>query len=607
MTDAPHEAEFVNDPPRPDEADFANEPSHPNEADFVNEPPHSSDDPRTTLEREAWPDPTDAFAEIMRREGVTREVAEGEVLFDLGQEGYDFVWIEEGGVNIVDRGSNEIVARVTAPHFVGEMGMLIGQRTFLAGVASEPSRVTAVPQKRLQELVATVPEIGDPVLTAFAARRRLLVEWNQGGMAIVGREGDPKTTELREFVTRNSIPHEFIDRDDADAMSEMMEKCDVAGERLPEEGVAVLTAAGRVLSRPSRAELSRALGFQLAVGDDETFDLAVIGAGPGGLAAAVYGASEGLSTIVVEDIAMGGQAGTSSRIENYLGFQTGISGADLAYRGANQAIKFGARFAMPRRAVALRDGVCASGSNEPCHEVDLDEGETLRARSVILANGVQYRKLPLERLDEFEGAGVYYAATELEARFCRGTNAVIVGGGNSAGQAAMFLSRHAACTHIVVRGEGLASTMSSYLTNRIEGDDRIELVTCCEIAKLHGDERLEAVTLRNNETGEERRIETRALFIMIGAVPYTDWLHGMVEMDEKCFVKTGADAGEANPFATSKPGIFAVGDIRSGSVKRVASAVGEGSVAVSGVHAFLTERERDGVTAVRRDGERKAA
>ena len=383
---------------------------------------------------------------------------------------------------------------------------------------------------------------------------------------------------LLEFASRNRIPHRFVDRAEAAAVAEIAAAC-----ALPETGTAVITGRNAVLADPDKRALADALGLRFAVDAARTYDLTVVGAGPGGLAAAVYGASEGLSTLVVEDTAIGGQAGTSSRIENYLGFSTGVSGAELAYQGEIQAVKFGARLAVPRRAVALRDGTCAEepgaeGSREPCLELELDDGARVRTRTVVLANGVQYRRLPLDRLEDFEGAGVYYAATELEARFCRGTDAVIVGGGNSAGQAAMFLSRHARRTHIVVRGQGLTETMSSYLSSRIEGDPRIELVTCCEVAALHGGERLEAVTLRNRDTGAERRIETRALFIMIGAAPYTDWLRGTVDLDAKGFVVTGRGG---DPFATSKAGVFAVGDIRAGSVKRVASAVGEGSVAVS--------------------------
>ncbi|MCG8456601.1 MAG: FAD-dependent oxidoreductase, partial [Holophagales bacterium] len=318
-------------------------------------------------------------------------------------------------------------------------------------------------------------------------------------------------------------------------------------------------------------------GMDLQVEKGELYDLAVVGAGPAGLAAAVYGASEGLCTLVVEDTAIGGQAGTASRIENYLGFSTGISGSELAYQGEIQAVKFGARITVPRRAVALR-------RIDEGFELTLDDGSRARTRSVVIAAGVQYRRLPLERLEALEGAGVYYAATHLEARLCAGSDAVIVGGGNSAGQAAMFLSRHARCTHIMVRGEGLAATMSSYLSERIHGDPHIRLWTRTEVAALHGEEQLEAVTLRDRDSGETSRVEASALFVMIGAAPNTGWLQGTLELDEHGFVTTG-QGGE--PYGTSLAGVYAVGDIRSGSVKRVASAVGEGSVVVSAIHRYL--------------------
>ena len=533
--------------------------------------------PRNELEAAAWPPLADAVLRQLREAGGKRSFEAGDVLFEVGQPGYDFFYLEQGSVDIVDRAGDRVVVTIHAPNFLGELGMLLGQGTFLAGVASQAVEAVVVPQGRLRELVAAVPEIGDAIVTAFAARRRLLIEWGSGGLRIVGRDGDAAAVRLREFASRNRIPHEFVDRDDEGAMRELADVVSV-----PAEGVAAVTGRSQVLDSPSTQELARALGFELAVARDDLYDLIVIGAGPAGLAAAVYGSSEGLCTLVIEDTAIGGQAGTSSRIENYLGFSTGISGAELAYQGVIQAVKFGARFAMPRRAVELKDRGGA-------FEVSLDDGSCVSSRAVVLAHGVQYRRLPLARLQDFEGAGIYYAATELEARFCKDTNAVIVGGGNSAGQAAMYLSRHARCTHVVVRGAGLAETMSSYLSDRIETDSGIRLVTRTELAALHGDDRLEAVTLRNRDTGETERIETRALFVMIGAAADTDWLHGCVDVDPRGFVRTGY---EGDAYRTSRPGVYAVGDLRSGSVKRVASAVGEGSVVVSSVHRWLTEQNQ---------------
>ena len=470
--------------------------------------------PKTDLERVAWPQLDPSLIEILRERGESRNVRAGDVLFDVGQDSYDFVYVEEGAIEIIDRADDSVVVRIEAGNFVGELGMLMGQKTFLAGVACQESQIILVPQQTLRELVATVPEVADVVVTAFAARRRLLTEWGEGGLIILGDEDDRAALRLREFASRSQIPYRWIDRADHAAVAEIAESCD-----LPATGAAVVVGRAEVYASPSPRKLAAAMGLDLVADTTEVFDVLVVGAGPAGLAASVYAASEGLNVLAIEDTAIGGQAGTSSRIENYLGFPKGVAGAELAYLGEVQAIKFGARITAPRRATRLH-------RNGDFYELTLDDERCVRGRTVVLANGVQYRRLPLERLEEFEGRGVYYAATELEARFCRDTQAVIVGGGNSAGQAAMFLSRTAACTHILVRGDGLSDTMSSYLSNRIESDERIQLWTHSEVSHLDGDERLERITIRNRETGAEQAINTRALFIMIGAAPNTDWLDG---------------------------------------------------------------------------------
>jgi thioredoxin reductase (NADPH) len=323
-------------------------------------------------------------------------------------------------------------------------------------------------------------------------------------------------------------------------------------------------------------KIARLLGLNIDFSGDERFDVLIVGGGPAGVAAAVYAGAEGLCALVVEDIALGGQAGTSSRIENYMGFPTGISGADLLWRGVVQAMKFGARFAIPRRVATLEaqaDGAfCATFEN----------GQRVQASAIVVASGVQYRRLPLERLTDFEGSGVYYAATEMEARYCRDTEAVIIGGGNSAGQAAMFLCRYARCVRVLVRGSSLAASMSSYLASRLEAEPGITIEYNSEVTALEGADHLESVTIRNTQTGQSRKVAARALFIMVGAAPNTEWLSGLVKLDDKGYVVTGLGQ-PASPFATSHPGIFAVGDVRAGSVKRVASAVGEGSVVISKV------------------------
>ena len=543
-------------------------------------PPKTSQ-PETPLERAAWPEVSDEIRARFRDSGTERVYADGELLFDVGEDEHEFIFVDAGEVAIRDRLGEHVVVHVTAGSFVGELGMLMGQRTFLAAEAVGEVRAYAIPVPRLRQLIATVPEIADCVVGAFAARRRMLIEQAEGALTIVGDEDDRDALRVVEFAKRNGVPFRWVDRaEDRDAVRELRDSCEV-----PAEGAAVITATGQTLVDPDPCQVAQAIGLDLGLDGDEVFDLAIVGAGPGGLAAAVYGASEGLCTIIIEDTAIGGQAGTSSRIENYLGFPSGISGGDLAYRAQVQAIKFGARIAAPRRAVGL-----ARDEEYGAWRIALEAEESVLARAVVLANGVQYRRLRVPGIADYEGQGIYYAATELEARFCRDTNAVIIGGGNSAGQAAMFLSRYASCTYVAVRGEGLADTMSAYLSERIEGDERIELLTHTELTGVHGDGHLERVTLTNRETGEAREVDCGALFIMIGAVPNTRWLEGAVELDEKGFVRTGYEVG-AHGMETSAKGVFAVGDIRSGSVKRVASAVGEGSVVVSAVHQALADAQ----------------
>ena len=535
--------------------------------------------PTTELEREAWPVLSQEFLTLVREHGETRPFEGGDVFFDTGDEGYDFILVESGSIRILDRAGDRVVVQIEPGNFLGELGMLMGQKPFLAAVGHETGQAIVVPQKALRELIATLPEVADVIISAFSARRRLLTQWGEGGLTIIGSYSDPHTLQLLEFADRNSLPYRRLDRSDHQGIQAIAPR-----GNLPDGQPIAVTGRSKTLERPSRRDLAAALGLDLVADTSTVFDVVVVGAGPAGLAASVYAASEGLSVVAIEDTAIGGQAGTSSRIENYLGFPQGISGGELAFRGEVQAVKFGARITAPRRASGLKRTPAG-------FDILLDDGSTVTGRSVVLANGVQYRRLPLENLERLEGSGVYYAATELEARFCRNTDAVIVGGGNSAGQAAMFLSRHANCTHIVVRGEGLAATMSSYLSDRILRDPRIRLWTHHEVSALAGGGHLESLVLRDRRSGDQTELSTGALFIMIGAAPNTGWLDGQIDLNDRQFVLTGAAAGRAgNPYATSMAGVFAVGDIRAGSIKRVASAVGEGSVVISGVHAYLTER-----------------
>jgi thioredoxin reductase (NADPH) len=405
---------------------------------------------------------------------------------------------------------------------------------------------------------------------------------------VVGSRYSRDTRRLREFLARNRVPHQWMDLEDDEEADKLLQALSVPPAETP-----VVLGAGRVLRNPSNGELAAMLGLGSRGAPPAMCDVVIVGGGPGGLAAAVYGASEGLDTQAIDSVAFGGQAGTSSRIENYLGFPGGISGNELAQRAALQAAKFGARLVVPAEAVGLvrEDGHYA---------VELAGGDTVNGRTLIVATGAQYRKLDVPELERYEGVGVYYAATQAEAQLCAGDAVLIVGGGNSAGQAALFLSQHSASCSLLIRGDDLGKSMSRYLVDEIERRPEIEVLTQCEIAGLKGETALEAVDARDRRTGETREIEATALFVFIGASPHTDWLGADVAMDEHCFLLTGRDVqgdylaayGEEGPFflETSQPGVFAVGDVRSGSIKRVASAVGEGSMAIRLAYQRLAER-----------------
>lgn len=418
------------------------------------------------------------------------------------------------------------------------------------------------------QALADIPEMSDIVVTVFAARRRRLIESGQAGITLLGAEADRAVRRVESFATQNRIPFRShaLESDEARALAR---RCGV-----PDGTAAVILGEATVLRDPTPRRLARHFGLDLAVEEGAAFEVAIVGAGPAGLAAAVYAGAEGLRAIVIDELAIGGQAATSSRIENYMGFPTGISGADLCARGEIQALKFGNRFAVPRRVegVRLRDGG---------FDVELDDGVAIGARTIVVATGVQYRRLPLARLEAFEGAGVAYAATELEARHVQGRTAVVVGGGNSAGQAAMFLSRRAERVHLVVRGTSLAASMSDYLLERISKNAVITTHYGTEVTALHGGEVLEGVSLTDRRGGRQLDVPAAGLFVMVGAAPNTSWLSGLVDLDRKGFVITG------DGYATSCPGVFAVGDVRAASVKRVASAVGEGSVVISRVWEHL--------------------
>ena len=487
----------------------------------------------------------------------SRRYAPGDIVLEAGEPQDRFVLVEQGEIEVADPVTGErLHASTLKPgQFMGELAFLNGGPMTLTMRACAPTRTLEAPRAAMLQLMSDVPEIGDHILTVFSARRRRIFEAGDSSLVVRGANRSPAVARVASFLNRNRIPfHEEV------------------------KGEPQVSWSGKPIADPTPRIVARLLGLDLKAARLETLDLIIVGAGPAGVSAAVYAGAEGLRALVVEDCAIGGQAGTSSRIENYMGFPTGISGADLTFRGQVQAMKFGTCFAMPRKVEALShrgDGFC----------VTLDGGEEICARSVLVATGVQYRRLPLDRLEQLEGAGVYYAATEMEARLCSETEAVVVGGGNSAGQAAMYLSRVAKHIHLVVRGLNLAETMSAYLRERLEADPRITIHTNSQLEQLHGKEHLERVLIRT--ASGIMSVDCQALFIMIGAAPNTAWLSGLVELDGHGFVRTGGEVGAPSSFGTSCPGIFAVGDVRSGSVKRVASSVGEGSVVVSAIWSHV--------------------
>ena len=513
-----------------------------------------------------------SHVEALRAAGKVVTYPRGTIMAQPGQTANRFVYVEEGEIEVVNpfTGERHYTSTIGPTQFMGEISLLYGGTASLTLRTVVDTRVIEVPRETFLTLMSQIPEMSDIVITVFAARRRRQLEDRRSGLYLIGEDADRNVRRIAEFASRNRLPYISVPLHSAEA--EASAKSCAIDARTP----AVIFGSKVPIVDPTPEKIARLLGLNIDFSGDEHFDALIVGGGPAGVAASVNAGAEGLRALCVEDLALGGQAGTSSRIENYMGFPTGISGADLLWRGVVQAMKFGARFAVPLRITTLEvlgsSGFCAAFEN----------GQRVRASAIVVASGVQYRRLPLERLADFEGSGVYYSATEMEARYCKDTEAVIIGGGNSAGQAAMFLCRYARCVRVLVRGSSLAASMSSYLSSRLEADPGIAIEYNSEVTALEGDEHLESVTIRNVETGQARKVAARALFIMVGAAPNTEWLSGLVKLDEKGFVITGLGA-PASPFATSYPGIFAVGDVRAGSVKRVASAVGEGSVVISKV------------------------
>ena len=520
----------------------------------------------------AFPRLVDAQIAALDAQGQRRPIQPGDVLFSEGDRESDFFVILAGRVASVE-GKATPEERVIAVHgrgrFLGELSLLTGECAWYSAVAVDAGEVLAVPVGRLRELVARDPAFGDLILRAYLLRRSILIGLG-AGLRIVGSKYSPDTRRVRDFAARNRLPYRWLDLE-ADPSAEAV----AAQFGVTPQDTPVVIVHGRLLRNPSNAELAAAIGLPAPSEPQASCDMLVVGSGPAGLSAAVYGASEGMRVIVLDTTAAGGQAGTSSQIENYLGFPSGISGAELAERALLQAQKFGARFAVPAEATSIEQ-------DDGHYRVRLGDGTSLTSALVVLATGVRYRRLDVPRADYFEKMSIYYAASQAEALVCAGDPVAIVGGGNSAGQAAVFLSAHATEVTLIVREGDLGEHMSRYLVDRIARIPNVHVMTSTEVRELHGEAALEAVTVTDNRTGTRRTIDARALFVFIGMAPCTGWLGGLVDLDDHGFVRTGpgSDGAERSLLETSQPGIFAVGDVRAGSAKRVATAVGEGAMAI---------------------------
>jgi thioredoxin reductase (NADPH) len=536
--------------------------------------------------------------EVLMRYGERRKTEAGQVLVRAGDaslDSLDFLVVLEGALEVVDdfAGEARIIVTQRPGGFVGELNMLTGQARYVSVVVREGGEVLAIPSERLKEVVTEEPNLSDIILKALLARRSWEMRNGGTGLRLVGSRRSSDAARLREFAARNRVPHVWIELEDDPTSEALLERF---GAKPSETPVAIWQGKD-ALKNPTNAELARAIGLTVDPPHKRTYDLVVVGTGPAGLGASVYGASEGLSTLALESIALGGQAGTSSRIENYLGFPVGLSGFELASRALVQADKFGARTAVPREAVGLRRG------EDGHYRIGLSEGGEVVARSVIVATGARYRRLEVPRLGRFEGVSVHYAATEVEAQRCVGEEVAVVGGGNSAGQAALYLAGRTRRVYLLIRGAALNKGMSRYLAKRVTEAENVELLANTEVRELAGEDRLEGIVVEDGRSGAYRTLGARNLFVFIGAEANTGWLEGSVELDERGFVPTGGAldrsvldrdlwrnrSREPYPLETNLPGVFAAGDVRSGSIKRVASAVGEGSMAVKLVHQYLDD------------------
>ncbi|MGR3934190.1 FAD-dependent oxidoreductase [Streptomyces sp. BRA346] len=540
----------------------------------------------------AYPRLSQAQIAFLAEHGERFRTEPGQVLVREGEQCAEFLVILSGSIEIVEAHGTpeERVLRVHGPgRFLGELGLLQGQVAFYTARARDPGEVLSLPIDWLRALVARDPILGDLILRAYLGRRALLVGAG-AGFRIIGSRYSPDTRRLREFAARNRLPHRWIDLESDEEAEALLRRFSVP----PEETPIVIWRDQQVLRNPSNAELARLIGLSPPSAEETRSDLIIIGSGPAGLAAAVYGASEGLTTALLDAIAAGGQASTSSLIENYFGFPAGISGSDLAERGELQARKFGAQVWVPAEATALKP------EDDGSYRVTFADGGDVVSHTVVLATGARYRRLEVPGIERVEGASVFYAATVYEAQQCRADPVAVVGGGNSAGQAVLFLAQRVPRVHLLIRGPDLGAKMSRYLVDQIERHPRVQVLLNTEVREVEGDDVLRAIVVDNNRTGERRKLVVRAMFVFIGTQPRTAWLGDVVALDDRGFVRTGAPAqarasgtvweGQGRAclgLETSLPGVFAAGDVRSGSVKRVASAAGEGAMAIHQVHEHL--------------------
>jgi thioredoxin reductase (NADPH) len=541
---------------------------------------------------EAFPVLTENQISRIRPLSKVRNVRAGDILFEPGDADVPFFVLLSGSLEIVqpEQHGERPIVKIGSGEFTGEMTMISGRLCLVRGRVTESGEFLQMSRQDFRTLVARDAELSEIFMRAFILRRVALISHGYGNVILLGSRHSAQTLRLREFLTRNGHPHTYIDLDTDTSAQDMLDHFHVTPQEVP----VVICNNSTVLRGPSIQQLAKCLGLNAHITATEVRDLVIVGAGPSGLAAAVYAASEGLDVLVIEAESPGGQAGSSSRIENYLGFPMGISGQELAGRAAAQAQKFGAK-------VLVASGVTRLNCERHPYELSTECGQTIRARTVVIASGAQYNKPKIDNLTKFEGQGIYYGATLMERQLCGPDEVIVVGGGNSAGQAAVYLSQTASKVHILVRSDRLSDTMSRYLIQRIEENPAIELHYCAEIVGLEGDTQLERVTWKDKNTGDKSAHDIRHVFIMAGASPRTDWLNGCVAMDSKGFILTGRELDSAvHKFKwpltrvplmleTSLPGVFAVGDVRAGNVKRVAAAVGEGSISIYLVHRVLAE------------------